>query len=268
MEYNLTEEDSNYLNKYSIDKFMRPSLTTDLVVLTVSNPQSIGKSLENGKLKILLVRRDHSPFKGLYALPGGFCVPDEDVEETAKRLLYEETNVKTENAEISGVYGSKNRDPRGWIISNSFVCLVRLDDVFLRKDKWETKWFDVDLKIVNDKYYLNLQSDSIIYENVIIKENNKFRCIKSCLAFDHIFMILDNLLKLSNKVKDNYKLAFNCLNEEFTLFEFQNVVESLSFKKLLVPNFRRDVKGMVSETGKVKSQGQFRPAKLFKIKEE
>lgn len=264
MEYNLTEEDSNYINKYSIDKFVRPSLTTDLIVLSVSNPTSMGKTLINGTLKILLVKRDHSPFKGLYALPGGFCIPDEDVEETAKRLLFEETNVQTEKIEISGVYGQRDRDPRGWIISNSFLCLVKLGEVFLRKDKWETKWFDVDLKIDNDKYYLNLKSDDIEYENILVKQGDKFKCIKSELAFDHVLIILDNLLKLSKKIKDNYKLAFNCLNDEFTLNEFQNVIENLSFKKLLSPNFRRDVKSMVEETDKYKSLGQFRPSKLFK----
>ncbi len=263
MEYNLTEEDSNYLNKYSIDKFNRPSLTTDLVVLTVSSPRCVGKSLTNGKLQILLVKRDHSPFKGKYALPGGFCVPYEDVEETAQRLLFEETNVKASNTEISGVYGARDRDPRGWIISNSFLSLVRLDEVSLRKDKWETKWFDIDLKIDNDMYYLNLVNDEFEFKNILQKSSNKFKCIKSDLAFDHILIILDNLIKLSNKIKDNYKLAFNCLNDKFTLFEFQNVVENLSFKKLLTPNFRRDVKVLVKETEEFKSLGQFRPAKLF-----
>ncbi len=268
MKYNLTEEDIKYLKEYSTDEFPRPSLTSDLVVLTVSKPESLGKLLLNGKLEILLVKRDHSPFKGLYGLPGGFCVPYEDAIESAKRLLFEETNAKVSSCEISGVYGSFDRDPRGWIISNSFLCLIRKDVVDIRVDKWETKWFDIDFKEEDNKYYLCLKADNIEFNNVLEIKNGKLELIKSDLAFDHALIIVDNLIKLSKKVKDNYKLAFNCLDLKFTLTEFQNVVENLTFSKLIKPNFRRDIKSLVKETNDYMTQGQFRPAKLYTKLEE
>jgi len=264
MKYNLTEEDVSYLNNYSINKFERPSLTTDLVVLTVSKPQYLGKTVKKGKLKVLLVKRDHSPFKGLYSLPGGFCVPNEDVDVTAKRVLKEETNVDLSNAEISGVYGNNDRDPRGWIISNSFLCLTRIRDVVLRSDKWETQWFDVSISIDGDICNVELKSNDLILNNIIKKSNNKFDIIKSDLAFDHAIILLDNILKLKNKVSDNIKLAFNIAPNEFTMFELQNIVEELLLKELITSNFRRDIKNYVCDTNKSVSNGQFRPSKLFK----
>lgn len=264
MNYNLNEEDKNYLNKYSIDNFSRPSLTTDLVVFSVSKPKYIKKSVEKGKLKVLLVKRDHSPFKGLYALPGGFCVPDEDVDVTAKRLLKEETNAFISNIEISGVYGSCNRDPRGWIISNSFLCLTEINKVDLRIDKWETKWFDVDLNIKDNRYYMTLTNNELVFNNTLELIDNKFKIIQSDISFDHACIILDNLIKLSKKVLDNYKLAFDVLESEFTLFEFQDACEKLTLRQFITSNFRRDIKNIVVETNKTKTLGQFRPSKLYK----
>lgn len=71
--------------------------------------------------QILLVKRKSEPFKGYFALPGGFVNEGEKVEEAAKREVMEETSLDVELVDILGVYSDPNRDPRGHIMSTVFV---------------------------------------------------------------------------------------------------------------------------------------------------
>ncbi len=70
-------------------------------------------------LKLLLIERGNEPFKGNYAIPGGFVEENEDVKDAAIRELKEETNVDLNISDIKllGVYGKPFRDPRGRTIS-------------------------------------------------------------------------------------------------------------------------------------------------------
>jgi 8-oxo-dGTP diphosphatase len=70
---------------------------------------------------ILLIKRKNDPFKGYFALPGGFVNEGEKVEEAAKREVMEETALDVELVDILGVYSDPNRDPRGHIMSTVFV---------------------------------------------------------------------------------------------------------------------------------------------------
>src|SRR6185436_18501234 len=88
-----------------------PLLTTDCVAV-------------DGKGRVLLVRRRHPPFKGKYALPGGFVEIGETVEEACRRELKEETGVKAGRLEPLGVYSDPERDPRGHICSVAFLTRV------------------------------------------------------------------------------------------------------------------------------------------------
>ena len=85
----------------------RPSVAVDMVVLK-------GDS-------VLLVRRGRAPYKGYYALPGGFVEYGERVEEAALRELREETGVEAKLVEQFGVYSDPSRDPRGHTISVAFL---------------------------------------------------------------------------------------------------------------------------------------------------
>lgn len=80
--------------------------------------------------------------------PGGFCIKGEDVIDTAKRELYEETNIQNAFLQLVGAFGESNRDPRGWIISNAFVALIDGELVNLRAstDAWEACWFSMDIR--------------------------------------------------------------------------------------------------------------------------
>jgi 8-oxo-dGTP diphosphatase len=85
-----------------------PALTVDCVVF-------------DGEGRLLLIRRANEPFKGRYALPGGFVDAGETVEQAALRELREETGVVGRIDKLIGVYSDPRRDPRGPTVSVSFL---------------------------------------------------------------------------------------------------------------------------------------------------
>ena len=89
-----------------------PPLATDCVVF-------------DAKGRVLLIRRGHPPFKGKYALPGGFVEVGETVEDACRRELMEETGVKAGRLDLIGVYSDPKRDPRGHTCSVAFLTRVR-----------------------------------------------------------------------------------------------------------------------------------------------
>lgn len=290
--YSMSEEEKNYLKTYDITAFERPSIATDIVVFSILNEGDRDniRKLQKKQLKVLLIKRATYPYKDCWAMPGGFCIPGEDVIDTAKRELFEETNVKDAYLKLVGVYGEKNRDPRGWIISNTFMALMDGEKCELRAgtDAWEAKWFNLNVasEIVEKKMTDNgtfFQTDyEMTFENseddivftTLIKEYKTFHnnhqsvhyeiMESGKLAFDHGKIILDALLCLRKDVKDNLKLAFDLMPESFTLTNLQSVYELILDKKLITANFRRKIADYVVETDRMLEGEGFRPAKLFK----
>jgi 8-oxo-dGTP diphosphatase len=104
-----------------------PSLAVDIVI-----PSSNG---------VVLVKRAHEPYKGMWALPGGFVRYGERVEKAAAREAEEETGLKVKLKKLVGVYSEANRDPRGHVVSVCFLA-ERTDDKPLAKgDAAEAKVF-------------------------------------------------------------------------------------------------------------------------------
>lgn len=85
-----------------------PLLTVDCVVF-------------DRKDRLLLIKRGHPPFKGSYALPGGFVDIGETVEAAALRELKEETGIEGKIISLIGVYSDPKRDPRGHSVSAAFL---------------------------------------------------------------------------------------------------------------------------------------------------
>jgi 8-oxo-dGTP diphosphatase len=92
-------------------QYRQPSLTVDAVVFDPTG-------------RLLLIRRRHAPFKGRYALPGGFVEYGESVEDAARRELFEETGVTPRTQSLIGVYSNPKRDPRGHTVSVAYLMRV------------------------------------------------------------------------------------------------------------------------------------------------
>lgn len=290
--YKISDEERAYLAGYDITKFERPSVATDIAIFSImeEGEQENYRKLPEKALKLLLIKRATYPFKDRWALPGGFCRPDEDVQETAMRELYEETHVKAAYLQLAGAFGEVGRDPRGWIISNTFLSLVDGETCKPRggSDAWEAKWFTVrlntkEVKRVQEKDAVELvteygitltHEESEVCLSAVVREYKQFfnyhekvryEIVDSeGLAFDHAKIILHTLLFLRKSVNNDWKLAFDLLPEFFTLTQLQNAFELVFDEKLLTANFRRKVNELVIETEQILEGNGHRPAKLFK----
>ena len=95
--------------------------------------------------EILLIKRLNEPFKDCWALPGGFVDENEDLEQAARRELFEETNIETAEMTQIGAFGKPNRDPRGHMISVAYQTdLIENQIVKAKDDAKETKWFSLN----------------------------------------------------------------------------------------------------------------------------
>lgn len=298
-----SSEEREYLENYNIEQFERPSVATDIVAFAVmqDGEQSNIRKLENRELKLLLVKRSQFPYKGAWALPGGFLRPGETIEETAKRELLEETGVENPFLHLAGVYSEAGRDPRGWIISNSFISLINAENCSLRADTdaWDAAWFCVKLKSDNTssddststtkmiKHTLTLSFDSASSDsNIKGDENIEIKAIVSEkstrkghnhvssyqivdsgeLGFDHAKIIVQSLLELRDMMEYDLRIAFDLLPESFTLAQLQSTIEKVTDKKFLSANFRRKASDYVEETGEIIEGYGHRPAMLFRVK--
>lgn len=97
-------------------------------------------------LQVLLIQRKNDPFKGKWALPGGFVEDDESLDAAVSRELEEETGIHTTDLAQLYTFGQPNRDPRGRAISVSYYTEVNKGDVNPQaaSDAAETQWFSMN----------------------------------------------------------------------------------------------------------------------------
>ena len=115
--------------------YPRPELTADVAAVTE----------EPHRKHVLLVQRGNEPFRGHWALPGGFLEQDELLEDGARRELREETGLEVGTLEQLGAYDTPGRDPRGWIISVVFIArLAEPARVRGADDAAAARWFALD----------------------------------------------------------------------------------------------------------------------------
>lgn len=290
--YKMSEEEKKYLEKYNISSYERPSIAADIAVFSIlpdGDNHNIRK-LPQKALKILLIKRANYPYKDSWALPGGFCHPSEDVYETARRELFEETSVKDAYMNHLGIFGEIGRDPRGWIISNSFLALLDGENCKLRAgtDAWEARWFSVDVLAqelnreaygdrirIETKYTLTLkcdETDTILSSEIMeykefcnYHEKNRLELPENHgIAFDHAKIILSGIKNLRYYAENDARIIFDFMPEKFTLTQLQNAFELVLTRKLLPANFRRKIMEYVIETDEILEGNGYRPAKLFK----
>ena len=120
------------------ERYERPSLTVDIVIIAPID----------GRHRVLLIQRKHSPFEGRWALPGGFVDPHEPLEGAARRELLEETGIEPARLEQLHTFGAPGRDPRGWTVSVAYLAVLEegaAQSMHPRAgdDAAEVGWFDL-----------------------------------------------------------------------------------------------------------------------------
>lgn len=187
-----------------------------------------------GELKVALIKRKKSPFKGKWAIPGGFMEGTETVEETALRELKEETGIEDVYLEQFHVFNKPGRDPRGPTVTVALFALINSDrcNLIASEDAAEAKWWPA-YKIPP-------------------------------LAFDHneIYAKALEALRVAMRTRP---LAFELLPREFTLTHLQDLYEQVFDIALDKRNFRKKVFKMdfIQPSGKKTEGERHRPAMLY-----
>ena len=194
-------------------------------------------TIQDGTLKVLLVRRQRPPYRGAWALPGGIVGPEESIDTAALRELQEETNIGSIYLEQLYTFGEVGRDPRGRVVTVAYYALVN----------WQQ--FQVKARRVTEADWFPVKRPPI-------------------LAFDHRRIVDYALERLRNKI--NYTtVAFQFLSREFTLTELQSAYEVILGQRLDKRNFRRKMLqlGILKGTREFRAIGRQRPARLYTFTE-
>lgn len=269
------EDEKEFLSGYKLSDYERPSVTADVAAFMIRSEDrtSYRRNPEN-KLSILLIKRGGHPFKGMWALPGGFMQQGETIEECALRETVEETTVCPNSLVPVGIYSEPGRDPRGWIISCAYVSVISEESVKQAgcDDADDAQWFNVSFEQDSaGEYHLTLRYEDQELKAVLTKERTVygrelFRIKDSgSLAFDHAAIIAAALTTLRAAAK-SFETIFDFLPERFTLTALQKVRETIMDAPVQPANFRRMISGLVEETGEYVRGGGHRPAMLYRRK--
>jgi 8-oxo-dGTP diphosphatase len=210
-------------------EFPRPSLTVDCIIFGLD---------DSGKLKVLLIQRGHDPYKGQWALPGGFVDMNEPLESAALRELKEETGVSDVFIEQLYTFGTPGRDPRGRVVTVAYYALINLAEhqIGAETDAQDVKWFSIDTL--------------------------------PTLAFDHAEIMHMAINRLRSKVRYQ-PIGFELLPDEFSLTQLQQLYETILGKLLNKRNFRAKILKMnILKEASILRGVAHRPAQLYRFDEE
>ena len=283
----LTEE--QFLEQYDVSKYDRPSVTVDMLILTIMDEEKENyRKLPEKKLKLLLIKRGEHPYIGQWALPGGFVGVNESIDAAAIRELKSETNIDNIYMEQLYTWGDPGRDPRTRVISCSYMALVDSTALKIKAgdDAADAAWFEFKYKIVQEHrtelekghqlerlIKIELVNElATLTATVKVTETVKNRSTRYSreivdsqgIAFDHAVMMEYAIERLRNKLEYT-DLAFSLVPGLFTLTELQKVYEVILGKELLAAAFRRKIANMVIETEQYTRDAGHRPSQLFRF---
>jgi 8-oxo-dGTP diphosphatase len=207
------------------------AVAVDIVVFTI----------RDDRLSALVIRRGIPPYRGRWALPGGFVHLDEDLPDAARRELAEETGLRDPPVHLEQLasYGAPRRDPRRRVVSVAYLALAaELPDPTAGTDAADARWRPVAELLASP----------------------------GALAFDHAQILVDGLERARAKLEYS-PLATAFCADEFTVAELRHVYEVVWGHRLDPRNFHRKVTGspgFLVPTGKRTTRNGGRPAQLYK----
>jgi len=194
---------------------------------------------EEGNISVLLIKRKYNPFKGKWAIPGGFVENNESLEDAVERELFEETGIKINYLEQLYTFGKPDRDPRGRVVSIAYFGLVRPNafKIYASTDAEQVQWFNV---------------------NELPK-----------LSFDHKKILNTAIERLQSKI--TYEpIGFELLDKKFPFSDLEKLYTTLLGREIDRRNFRKKMVGLnvLDELAEKVSKGSGRPANLFQFNQK
>ncbi len=210
-------------------EYYTPSVTVDVVIFTI----------EDDRLKVLLINRHSKPFKGSPALPGGFLKHKEVSLDTVRRILEKKAGLQGVYTEQLFTFDEEDRDPRGPVITIAYFSIAPRSKITFEVSK-ET-------------------------------ENPHFVPVDALpkLAFDHKKIIAYAVERLRSKFEYT-NASYSLLPEHFTLTELQKIYETVLGKPMDKRNFRKKFLqlGLIEDTRLSSKGGRQRPARLYRFKKK
>lgn len=191
-----------------------------------------------GKLNLLLLKRNFQPAMGEWSLMGGFVQENESTDDAAQRVLTELTGLEQVYMEQVGTFGAVDRDPGERVISIAYFALINI------------KESDRELVKQHNAYWIDINE-------------------LPPLIFDHKEMVIQAREVIQKKMSTK-PIVFNLLPKLFTLTQLQNLYENIYGETLDKRNFRRRIAEMnyIEKTDKIDKSGSKRGAALYQFNEE
>jgi len=193
---------------------------------------------KNDGISVLLIERKYEPFKNSWAIPGGFVLENESLEDAVKRELSEETGVTVQYLEQLYTFGNPGRDPRQRVISVAYFALVKssqFQQLRASTDAENAKWFNI---------------------NALPK-----------LAFDHQSIFDLAIERIRSKVRYQ-PIGFELLDKKFPFADLEKLYITLLGREIDRRNFYKKMMtlNMLDETNELaRSEGKGRPSKMYQF---
>jgi ADP-ribose pyrophosphatase YjhB (NUDIX family) len=190
---------------------------------------------DEGKLKVLIGRRQMDPGRGEWSLYGGFVAADESIDDAAARTLSELTGLRNLYMRQVGAFGSVDRDPGERVISIAYYALINVKD------------YDERLRLDHGVEWMNVEELPKLYS-------------------DHNEMIRKALKLMRQKLRTE-PIGFRLLPDLFTLTQLQKLYEAVNGEELDKRNFRKRIKEMdfIEKTELIDKKGSKRGAYLYRF---
>lgn len=249
------QEFLDWYRQLELPEYEKPSLTVDIVLMCYNK--------EEDQLKVLLIQRRSHPYRNSWALPGGFVNRNESTGESVLRETQEETGVviSKENIEQLYTFSTPNRDPRGWVVTVSYLAFIGEEPLIAGDDAKEVSWFNLERK----DSALYLTSGSV---EIVLDLNTGASLGRDTLAFDHSEIILKAFNRVADKM-DHEPQVLQVLGKDFTITEARKVFAKflgVDYKTIDHSNFKKAMLQYFVEVGE-RPVGIGRPSKIYQLKQ-